>query len=1680
MRTVSKASPALWLAVLFCSLSTTLWAQNIPITATKLAFTHPELAESFAAYELYEIDAQKLHALSQTDTRFQFNIQFEDGQNWPLQLDYHDLRAPHYREVAITERGYEVLPRRPNITYQGYYLNASHGPVRFTITPDYFVGMIQKGDQFYFLEPLQAMIPEAPSNSYVLYDAADVLSDPSLNCTFKAGEKHMLPPDEHDHEHRGFGPRTQRMPECVEVDLATGGDILMFNRYGSVMAVNDFILNVTNLMEPLWDDFNLSFLIVDQFVVTSAIGNPWTTSNDAFTILDDFAAWAGPNFAPHDVGQIWTANDIQGCGSGPGNFGLIGCARDIGDVCGDQRYNVCEDFDNSTNCLRALSAHEIGHLFDGVHGQANNSTIMFGNIVCGATTWTAGNVTRIQNHIDSRDCLSGCGPCNISVMVDVVGETCPGDADGFINASVSGNQGLVTYVLSGGANDMNTTGMFGPLSPGNYTVTAQDDGGGLNCQDQINVVVDPSPDTAPPSNSCGTFSQMYDACPNLIVPNIPSGLWFAVGGDLAFTSTVNGQFPQLVNLNGCVSDAFTPLSEIELNLVTSTEFGVCPKTIRNEYRMRDECGNVSVDRIIVEHVFSEDDPPVWVFACEEDLVFTTEGGNVCPADADISLNPGDEFSIFDTWSVGGVNVGNLNGCVSDACTPPGLLIIRVDDIDITGDDCERVITLTLVAEDECGNVSLQFVNTYTFIDDTPPVVNYLGFPDGTTLTVECDLRDPSWDPFVPTEDLTIFDNCADFADLTITMEDELVAEGECGVDDFKSIWRCTWTVSDPCDNTTEYTLFTRIVDTQGPEWTFFPPDESIECDEDVPFQQATAEDLCSEVEVFYQDDIIPGDCPHNYTIRREWTAVDGCGNPTTDDQFIEVSDTTPPDILFIDEYISAYEDGQEVYVDCGQFSTITKLRYATRAFDNCSGETAVEFEYEDFGLFDCAEFGYMGHLVTRWTSTDECGNTRTAILYWFLTDTTPPRLQGVPEDDCVSTLPPVPNVTAVDDCEFAVVEFSETLPIDCAGGQYVERTWTGTDVCGNSTSATQRLYLSDGDGPTVSVNTPGLEGLPSGSTGQISADCPEGESIVDEAALLASIGINDGCSTIEPAINLILLDEGDCTTTGYLARYHLEVSATDICGNTTNYELFIEIVDNTPPTFNMPTDVIFECDSVIFDVDVTDDCSSPVEVFFDDTIPLEISCPDSPVAQEVIWTATDACGNSSTFVQNVTVLDKAGPELRNVPADACNDTSLDEPVTAFDECSGTEVPVNLSETTEIVAGCGEVLTRTWTATDACGNTTTATQQVFFTDDQAPILSFAHPLLADLNDGDELILPIDFDFGDPTEPFDFGAQAIAIDDNCAGNLEASLRIQHMPVEDCAAYGYLARLRYTWTVVDPCGNESKISIQVLYEDTYGPDIFGVPDDLTIYCDDPVPEIPDDVYAKDNYDEEVSVGFDQDIVNIPGAIRIIRTWTATDDCGNVTIETQFIDIIDNTLTCEFDIPDVVFCNSEDNLMSVIAGGGTPPYTYSWEMTDCDGFITSGATGPSILYTVGYTTQNFSVTITDANNCERVCTTSVVCEKDDAVLSFQNEDVGLTELQVYPNPADGQLILRSLAAAEKTGTIRMYSIFGQLVHEQRLSDWPAEDIRLDTRTYPAGTYVLRVEVEGMDPITREIVILH
>ncbi len=458
------------------------------------------LDESFDKYEVFRFDYQALHTMTQRSSgRTHVVLGFEDSQEWALQLDYHDIRAANYREVAITENGFEVLPRRPNITYRGWADGESQ--VRFSITPEWSLGMIDGPDGTFFLEPLHHMLDNVPPDYYILYNANDVLADPRAHCSFTSVKKYAPPEDKQ--------PQGHAKMDCMEAELATAGDFGMFSRYNSVQNVNDFIITVTNNMEPLYDDFNIDYLIVDQFVPTTAMADPWTSSLEAFDILDDFSVWAPVNMNTHDIGQIWVTRDIEGCGGS--DSGLIGCAQEIGDVCGAERYNVCEDFSNSANCLRALSAHELGHNWDGVHGQAGNTNIMWPNIVCAATTWGAGNITRIQNHIDSRDCLEACGTdCTISVGSVSLNESCPGANDGTISAIVAGENNPVTYILSGPVNATNGTGMFTNLPPGNYTLRAVDALFNETCFDEVNVTIDPGVDNTLPIPVCKNMTVELD------------------------------------------------------------------------------------------------------------------------------------------------------------------------------------------------------------------------------------------------------------------------------------------------------------------------------------------------------------------------------------------------------------------------------------------------------------------------------------------------------------------------------------------------------------------------------------------------------------------------------------------------------------------------------------------------------------------------------------------------------------------------------------------------------------------------------------------------------------------------------------------------------------------------------------------------------------------------------------------------------------------------------------------------------------------------------------------------------------------------------------------------------------------------------------------------------------------
>ena len=88
------------------------------------------------------------------------------------------------------------------------------------------------------------------------------------------------------------------------------------------------------------------------------------------------------------------------------------------------------------------------------------------------------------------------------------------------------------------------------------------------------------------------------------------------------------------------------------------------------------------------------------------------------------------------------------------------------------------------------------------------------------------------------------------------------------------------------------------------------------------------------------------------------------------------------------------------------------------------------------------------------------------------------------------------------------------------------------------------------------------------------------------------------------------------------------------------------------------------------------------------------------------YRVTDDCGNFIFVTQTITVLDVTVPVLDPQPADVAVQCSVDVPVGADlawnDNCDGTGMAV-ASDVSD-GASCPEVITRTWTYTDACGNT----------------------------------------------------------------------------------------------------------------------------------------------------------------------------------------------------------------------------------------------------------------------------------------------------------------------------------------------------------------------------------------
>ncbi len=204
----------------------------------------------------------------------------------------------------------------------------------------------------------------------------------------------------------------------------------------------------------------------------------------------------------------------------------------------------------------------------------------------------------------------------------------------------------------------------------------------------------------------------------------------------------------------------------------------------------------------------------------------------------------------------------------------------------------------------------------------------------------------------------------------------------------------------------------------------------------------------------------------------------------------------------------------------------------------------------------------------------------------------------------------------------------------------------------------------------------------------------------------------DSCGGF-PVTTNVLSTVTNMTACGFIATRTWEI--VDQCNNRTTCTQTVTANDTTPPTPLPSANKIIEYGQAwSFDAPAgTDTCSSTVSIQVSSGFTNAGPCGPTYTAT-CIWELTDACGNKTNCSQTVTVRDTAPPSItpaadKNV--NCLHPWTFDEP-TAVDLANGVVIPTVLSTFTNGTCATGFTATRTWRATDSCGNSSTVIQRVF--------------------------------------------------------------------------------------------------------------------------------------------------------------------------------------------------------------------------------------------------------------------------------------------------------------------------------------------------------------------------------
>ncbi|QNR25505.1 HYR domain-containing protein [Croceimicrobium hydrocarbonivorans] len=807
-----------------------------------------------------------------------------------------------------------------------------------------------------------------------------------------------------------------------------------------------------------------------------------------------------------------------------------------------------------------------------------------------------------------------------------------------------------------------------------------------------------------------------------------------------------------------------------------------------------------------------------------------------------------------------------------------------------------------------------------------------------------------------------------------------------------------------------------------------------------------------------------------------FTVRDTEGNVNSTNFIVTVQDNIAPTVM---------TQGQTVYLDTNGQASISTAMINNGSVDNC-GISTYSLNRTSFSCND------LGPNTVMLTATDASGNSQSAQATVTVVDTNKP--EALVRNITVS-LDASGNATistsminngSSDNCQISNMSLSQTS-FTCADIGANNVVLTVTDNSGNQSSATAVVMVEDNMAPTVltqghtlyldangmaSITAQDIDnnsfdncGVASISADITVFDCADlGQNLV-----ILTVTDNEGNSasgstfvtvfdTITPTIDNLpanitayanagqcgtnvqwptITASDNCNTTSVLSNQlngsyfplgitTVVVTASDPSGNSVSQSFTINVQDTVSPVIsNIPSSFQIipnagSCDAVVnwINPTATDNCGVP------SIVSSHSSGATFPLGNTTVtYTATDANGNSSTASFVVTVSDVVAPSISNVPNDtivsntptACEGVVTYPAASVSDNCSGASLSYSHPSGSVFPLGTTTV---TITATDGAGNISTATFDVTIEDNVKPRPTF---------------VPQSDTVGICSASYVYPPVTGA--DNCG-----TISITQTAGLPSGSIFPIGTTQNVFRIRDAAGNDSIVSFTV----TIVPQGQPLITNLLEICanEDPV---------------EISLGQATMVWTGPGIMggnyfspriagpgRHQLNYTFTDDYNCSVTGVITVTVLPVPLT-----PVII------QVGTTTLGVQGAYTTYQWYR---NGQIIPGAVNSTLPYTVG---GNYQVMVGNASGCLNYGAGFVIGTNGGGI---GIEELDLTALEVYPNPTDGLINIQINASQRTELQVELMSLEGKLIYQKKSQTSDGGLLSLDFGHLPAATYILRI----------------